>query len=273
MKDKITLHKDRSIIEISGVDRHKFLQGLITNDINLATEKNLIYCAMLNAQGRFLYDFFIFETAEKLMIDCSSSRRDEILKKLIFYKLRSQVEIKKNDELMIGQILDDNNLATKEVVTTFADPRSSKLGKRIYGKNLQSEIDSAKYHFTRIENKIPQSEDDLTYEKSFILEFSFDELSAVNYTKGCYVGQEPTARIHYLGEIRKKIFHVKIPNAKNIEKNLEITCEGKDAGIILSSVFFNNELHALALLKLSALENKNNSLRIDGFTPAVAIQS
>lgn len=230
--------KDRSIIEIAGLERKKFLQGLVTNDVNKASASDLIYSAMLNSQGRFLYDFFIFEDAEKLILDCFEPRRDEILKKLNFYKLRSQVEIKKNDDLKV--------FSTHEKVG-FVDPRNQKLGYRLYTKSDEKQNDE-QYHFNRIQLKIPESEHDLTYEKSFILEFGFDDLNAIDYNKGCYVGQELTARTHYRGEIRKKIFHVKI-DVGSIEKNSEIYCEGKSAGIILSSIFLKNELHALALIK------------------------
>ncbi|OFW79852.1 MAG: hypothetical protein A2887_06150 [Alphaproteobacteria bacterium RIFCSPLOWO2_01_FULL_40_26] len=241
------LLEDRLILEISGVERKKFLQGLITNDINKASEKNLIYTAMLNPQARFLYDFFIFEKDEKLVIDCFAPRRDEILKKLNSYKLRAQVEIKKNDEIKI--LWNQENQG-------FYDPRNPKLGCRFYTTNLPlttHPLPLTTYHLNRLSLKIPESEHDLTYEKSFILEFGFDDLNAIDYNKGCYVGQELTARTHYKGEIRKKIFHV-IIRAMKVEKNSEITCDGNSAGIILSSILCNishgDELHALALINL-----------------------
>ena len=236
---------NRSILEITGPDRKKFLQGLITNDVNKATEKNLIYSAMLNAQGRFLYDFFIFEIGEKLILDCLASRRDEILKKLNFYKLRAEVEIKKNDELKIFHSFEDT-------ASSFPDPRNKNLGHRLYSHtyHLPPIAYRLEYDLNRILLKIPESEQDLTYEKSFILEFGFDDLNAVDYQKGCYVGQELTARTHHTGQIRKKIFHIKISDGKAIQKNTEISCEGKSVGLVLSSIFHNSELHALALLKL-----------------------
>lgn len=232
--------QDRTLIEITGDDRKKFLQGLITNDVNKASTENLIYAVMLSAQGRFLYDFFIFEKDEKLILDCFAPRRDEILQKLSFYKLRSKVVIQKNDELQVSQNFSNSG---------FPDPRHPSLGHRSY-TNTQSEQSDDSYHLARILNKIPESEHDLTYEKSFILEFGFDNLNAIDYQKGCYIGQELTARTHYLGQIRKKIFHIKIADLKTAEKNFELTCEGKSVGIILSSLFHESELHALALIKL-----------------------
>lgn len=272
------LLKDRAILEISGPERKKFLQGLVTNDVEKASATNLIYTAMLNAQGRFLYDFFIFDNDEKLVLDCLAARRDEILKKLNFYKLRSQVEIKKNDELKVFSSHESKG---------FSDPRNQKLGFRFYGNEVGD--NSNEYHFKRISLKIPESENDLTYEKSFILEFGFDELNAIDYNKGCYVGQELTARTHYRGEIRKKIFHIVLAQFEKVggaissevaegdlgsanselaspkssvtnseefttppfakEATKEIYCEGKSVGVILSSVLHEKELHALALIK------------------------
>ncbi len=251
--NKIIL-KTRAIIEVFGIDRRKFLQGLITNDINKASNENLIYSAMLNNQGRFLYDFFIFELNETLVIDCLLSRRDEILQKLNFYKLRSKVEIKKNDEILICFAPESENLDYPE----FIDPRNKNLGYRSYVKQAavtSQNNDESFYDYLRIKNKVAEGEKDLTYEKSFIAEFGFDELNAIDYNKGCYVGQEPTARIHHLGEIRKKIYHIKIDISKqkpDLEtKSSQITCEGKSVGIVLSSIFFENELHALALVRIS----------------------
>ncbi|MDX2083375.1 MAG: tRNA-modifying protein YgfZ, partial [Rickettsiales bacterium] len=139
----------------------------------------------------------------------------------------------------------------------FVDPRHQNLGFRFYTKEnlLNSTSDLSLYNFKRISLKIAQGEEDLTYEKSVILEFDFDNLNAIDYQKGCYVGQELTARTHYLGEVRKKIFHVEISNLKEIEKNTEITCQGNSAGIILSSVFFQSKLHALALIRLTQDQN------------------
>jgi folate-binding protein YgfZ len=245
--------QDRTIIEISGLNCKEFLQGLLTNDANKITEKNLIYSFMLNAQGRFLYDFFIFEKDGKILLDCYFSRVGEIVKKLNFYKLRAKIEIKKNEEIKV--FFSERKIDDK---LCLEDPRSPKMKYRAYDIPRQAQDDSAAnlilslpkdemqhYHYLRIINKIPESEHDLTYEKSFVLEFGFDNLNAIDYNKGCYVGQEPTARIHHLGQIRKEIIYIK-PQQK-LEKNTEITCEDGSLALALSSVFYNNEIHALAL--------------------------
>lgn len=253
--NKINLD-DRSIIEITGKDRKNFLQGLITNDINKVNEKILTYSAMLDARGRFLYDFFIFEKDENIFIDCSLENCAEITKKLSMYKLRSDVQIKKNQDL---QVFWTDKEQSEDLF--FQDPRNSNLGYRAYQipTNEQPITNNQQpYHLARIENKIAEGEYDLTKEKSLILEFGFDDLNAIDYNKGCYVGQELTARTHHLGEVRKKIFHIQIPEYQKSEshnlislKDEKITCEGKSIGVILSSVFKQGELHALALIKFT----------------------
>lgn len=243
--------QDRALIEIEGQDRKKFLQGLITNDINKVNGNKLIYSAMLNANGRFLYDFFIFEKEDTLFLDCLDTRCDEIIQKLNLYKLRSQVKISKNNSLQVIHNLNNGQ---------FIDPRHPKLGFRSYQTDIANCNDSSAYHAQRISLKIAESEYDLTYDKSFILEFGFDHLNAIDYQKGCYVGQELTARTHYRGQIRKKIFAITIEdfnNKNNLEslKNSKITCQGKNLGIILSHIITNNKLRALALLKIEQEQN------------------
>lgn len=243
---------DRQIIEISGNDAAKFLQGLITNDINKSDK--LIYSAMLNNQGRFLYDFFIFKQKESYFLDSFKQRTEEIARKLNFFKLKSDVTIKITPEI--------NIYATKNDETaSFYDPRNPNMPNRLYTTSeIPHSTDQNPYHQTRILNKIPESEHDLTYEKSIINEFNFDELNAIDYEKGCYIGQELTARTHHLGEIRKKIYLVTIPSQQKIEKNHEISCNEKKAGIILSSRIIDEKLHALALIKTA---NINETLTIN----------
>ena len=255
----IEIHQDRAIFEISGQDRKKFIQGLITNDINKVSDSALIYSAMLNPKGRFACDLFIFETQEKLIFDCPKEIIDPIIQKLNMYKLRADVEIKKNTNLIVGYIeKQDSNQPS----LTFLDPRTPALGYRTYF-NPSAEIQNKteqKYDFLRIQNKIPEGFKDLTPEKSLILEFNFDNLNAIDYQKGCYIGQELTSRTHYRGEIRKKILHIKFslqtPDLDKVKKNAEITCEGKVVGIILSSVCLASEIHALALIK--TIETSSN---------------
>jgi len=279
----------RSIIEISGTDRYDFLQGLTTNDI-VKSRDSLIYSAMLSPKGRFLFDFFIFEFNQILILDCPKSRSEEILKKLNFYKLRKNVDIKINEKWLILQNINDTDYQkslSNHQYFSFRDPRSSKLGDRIYltneekNKFLSYEKNTNYYHYLRIINKITEGEFDLTYDKSIIAEFNFDNLNAIDYKKGCYVGQELTARTHYLGTIRKKLFYCQLKNTEELHQNtaenlvaetlvaetlvdyknqeIKILLDTKefDIGIALSSIQYNNSQHLLALLDCENSEDKN----------------
>lgn len=246
---------DRKIIEITGPDNKNLIQGLITNDVNSAKDK-LIYSAMLNNKGRFLYDFFIFESKDSLFIDCHHEKCEQIIKKLSFYKLRSQVEITENDQLKVFY----SDIKDSQYSLNFIDPRSKNLGFRIYDtiNNIADITDH--YHKIRINQKIPDGFYDLTPEKSLILEFNFDNLAAISYEKGCYVGQELTARTHHLGQIRKKLYLVKINNNISLEKNTIITSDDKNCGLILSSYKEDDNSYYLALIK-DGFENSFDNLK------------
>lgn len=273
--------KNRTIIYISGTEQKSFLQGLISNDINKVNENTAIYTTMLTPQGRFLYDFFIIQFKDKILLDCSNQKCAEIIKKLSLYKLRADVEIGKMAEYEVGAIINQNDdqkiiaNINKEKLICFADPRSKNIGLRIIGskdqlsklsENSLENIDS--YNYQRLNLKITD-DSDLTYDKSLILEYGFDNLNAIDYQKGCYVGQEVTARTHYRGTLRKAIFLIEIANLSQIKKSTEITCDNKKTGIILSSVFYNKKLYALALIKNIDNNNQkidlaNSNLQADG---------
>lgn len=260
MKQNPVILQNRSIISITGDDRKTFLQGLITNDVNKAEKNSAIYAFMLSPQGRFLYDFFIVEKDEKLLLDCSKERIDEITTKLSFFKLRSKVEIKKEQDLLIAASFDKSAFGDEEVV--FADPRNNEMGYRAFilsTPEALNQSNSDEYNLHRIQIKLPD-DSDLTYDKSFPLEFGFDHFNAVDYKKGCYVGQETTARTHYKGLIRKKIFLVQVPDSQQINKGSEIESENKMVGEILSSTLHQNKLFALALIK--NLDNEGKEINL-----------
>ena len=271
---------DRKILQISGIDAKNFLQGLITNDINLLDSKTLIYTANLNANGKFFADFFIFKKKENYYLDCHINCIEDIAKKFNFFKLRSNVEIKIRDDFKI--------FFSNEVGED--DPRIDGFGYRLYDEKNQIFYSDKplliKYHEKRIYQKLPEGYYDLTDDKSYIAEYDFDSINAVSYQKGCYVGQETTARNHYRGQIRKKIFLFEVINVNQelreiIEKNNNfnslqiqderlILCnlknqaifnkksfedpdiEPKELGIVLSTIYYHktNVLKGLALIKI-----------------------
>jgi hypothetical protein len=261
MTNNLITLKNRTIITICGVDRKVFLQGLITNDINKVSEDKAIYTFLLSPQGRFLYDFFIIEKNETLFVDCALEKVDEIIQKLSFYKLRSKVEIAKEN---LAIFVSDKPLVVSKEEICFVDPRNSRMGYRsLVARSLDNATGQSindDYNFHRLNLKIPD-DSDLTYDKSFPIEFGFDNFNTIDYQKGCYVGQETTARMHYKGVIRKKIFLAEILNCNQVDKGIEIEADDKKIGEILSSLFYKNKLFALALIK--NLDNEGKEVNLE----------
>ncbi len=226
---------DRIIIEIIGADTKKFLQPLITNNIDLVSSKKSIYAALLSPQGKYIFDFFIFENSINghLSIDCAKNRCAELLEKLNIYKLRYKINFNINNNISIfsiyGTDYSELELKLKEVSLEgstekinnniiLVDPRNKKLGLRIYsdlsspieGFNKIPDGEKSDLDYIRIELSVPNPDLDLEIEKSFLIENNFEFINAIDFKKGCYVGQENTARQKYRGTAKKKLFLIRI---------------------------------------------------------------
>lgn len=264
-----TLLKTRSIARISGEDRFKFLQGLLSNDVNKLIPNEGLYGCMLTPQGKYFADFFLYLDGNSILIDIPSSRKEEILKKLNMYKLRSAVTIDSCPEYQVVSF--SSKISAPGV---FKDPRSPNLGIRgfIHESNLAEltkdmQNDQDAYDLARIDNFIAEGEKDLIFEKSFLLEYGLDQLNAIDYNKGCYVGQELVARTHYRGTIRKQIIQVESQN-KLPEPNTEIYADEKKLGIICSSV--NNK--GLALIRTEDTINLDPKVKITTNNQEIKLQ-
>ena len=226
---------DRIIIEIIGTNTKEFLQPLITNNIDLVSSKKSIYAALLSPQGKYIFDFFIFENSINghLSIDCAKNRCAELLEKLNIYKLRYKINFNINNNISIfsiyGTDYSELELNLKEVSLEgstekinnniiIVDPRNKKLGLRIYS-DLSSPIEGfnkipygvkSDLDYIRIELSVPNPDLDLEIEKSFLIENNFEFINAIDFKKGCYVGQENTARQKYRGTAKKKLFLIRI---------------------------------------------------------------
>ena len=248
--------ENRGLIFVNGVDHLVFLQGLISQDVNKVLTGGAVYSLMVNPQARFLYEFFITKYKDGVILEVEKDVCESLIKKLSFYKLRSDVNISKIEDLEVF-FVDDVDVQISDEIN-FVDPRKEGFGVRIYVAKDQflkiAAVHNLKtqnlnyYHYLRFQNRIID-ENDLTFDKSIIVEYGFDDLNAIDYKKGCYVGQEVVARTHYRGQIRKEVFLIEIENMKEIAKDSEITCDGKKQGIILSSLFYENKLYALSLIK------------------------
>lgn len=217
---------DRAFICITGDDRRPFLQGLITQDIELLDTAPLLYSCLLTPNGKFLFDFFIHENEETIILDCEGgAHAQSLLKRLSMFKLRSNIGLELKDNVNIFQIFN----GTWDGI--YKDPRHDACGYRTYSKpNNLDEVEFNIWDKHRIKNEIPDGSRDLIPEKSFIHESDVIIESAVSYTKGCYMGQELVSRMHHRGLAKKKLRCIDIKNAPE-GADLRSTCG--DVGLAL----------------------------------------
>lgn len=222
---------ERGILAISGDDARELLQGLITNDIQNVSPTRAIYAALLTPQGKFLHDFFITEHKDRMLLDCRAERMPDLIKRLKMYRMRSKVDIEdETDKWTVGVMLTNENAEeagaavipgtakTRFDGVSYVDPRHAGLGERTI--RLVDEDDNfptdealqaknrATYDALRISLGIPDTDTDLIADKSMPLESGFDELHGVDFDKGCYVGQEVTARMKHRNLVKKRLFPV-----------------------------------------------------------------
>jgi folate-binding protein YgfZ len=196
---------NRGLICISGPDRRGFLQGLISNDITLLDSQPCVYACLLNAQGKFLHDFLITEENDTLFLDCEGgARTHDLFKRLNMYKLRANIQISCLDTHSVYAVMGIN--------IGHPDPRHPMMGYRTFTKPMLPEQPFAAWDSLRISLTIPDGSRDMIPEKSTLLESGIDKLNGVSFEKGCYTGQELTARMHYRGLAKKHLYTVHVGN-------------------------------------------------------------
>jgi len=224
----------RRILRLSGPETQEFLQGLITNDIGKLSE-GLVYAALLTPQGKFIADFFLLRDGADVLLDVCEPLADDLVKRLSMYKLRAKVTISPT-ELHVQR---GTGPAPKGALP---DPRHPEMGWRAYSEAPEAD-DGSDWDAIRVAHCIPESGVELTPD-SFILEAGFEALNGVDFRKGCYVGQEVTARMKHKTELRKGRRRVEIEGAAPV--GTEITADGKPAG----TLFTQSGGHAIAYLRL-----------------------
>ena len=266
------LPESRGLLAIAGDDKTEFLQGLVSNDVAKAGPTQALYSAFLTAQGKYLHDFFLAEAGGSFYIDCEAGRRDDLKRRLSLYKLRSKVTIADATAshavalLFGGDALKRLGLKPEPGTAkafaggvAYVDPRLAALGARAVlpreGAAAALEAagftagDATAYDKLRMAQGVPDGSRDLPVEKAILLENGFDELHAIDWNKGCYLGQELTARTRYRGLVRKRLLPVTI-DGPTPAPGTPVMLGDKEAGEMRSAV----DGIGLALLRLEHVE-------------------
>jgi len=238
-KDQIVILEDRGLISISGKDAREYLQNIITNDINKVSKTSSIFSALLSPQGKYLFEFFIIKSNNGYFLDCDNKITEELINNLAKYKLGSEIEIKDlSSEFVIGVINLDkfreiqNNEKNKtdtilyKESSIFIDSRKKELGARVLSSlekldltikelnlkksNIKTYLDHAYHHGIPVEGL------ENLKEQLFGLEANFEQLNGIDFKKGCYVGQENTARMKLKNKLRRRLLPIKVEGKINI---------------------------------------------------------
>ena len=272
---------NRGVVSVSGKDAASFLQGLVSNDVDRVSESRAIWAAFLTPQGKFLHEFMIVKHDDGFLLDCERDRRDDLITRLTRFRLRAKVDIKPEDDGAIAAAWGDDVFDTFDIPATpgsavrrsdviiFADPRLTDIGVRLVGppedlatvaETLDFQLtDGSAYDQKRIELGLPDGSRDLDVEKALLLENGFEELAGVDFDKGCYIGQELTARTHYRALIKKRLLPVKIDGPVP-DPGAPLTVDGKHAGEMRSAIGSDG----LALVRLGVWQSAPGGILMCG---------
>ena len=265
-KDQIIILENRGLISVTGDDAKEFLQNIITNDIEKVDQNNSIYSALLSPQGKYLHEFFIIHVDKGYLIDCDNKSKEDLISNLSKYKLRSKVDLKDlSSDYVIGVInlekFNEIQSESKESSDTiiyresplFIDPRKKELGARILSSLEKLHLTIKKLSLKIIENSkyynhahnlgIPEKGLVSLKEQLFGLEANFEELNAIDFKKGCYVGQENTARMKLKNKLRRRLLPLKTDEEIKIGEDLNF------GEIKIGKILINNP-YPFALVKL-----------------------
>ena len=247
--------EDRSILYLNGEDTKDFLQNLISNDINKVSNNNSCFTSLLSPQGKFLYEFIIIKHKSGYLIDCEKSQADNLFKQLNIYKLRSNVEILNlSNEFVVAAFSYEKFLAFDEAKDApgftlkyredpiLLDPRNKQLGARLiinleklYLSLKKLDLQDSKlkdyYSFSHKLGIVPKDLNKLQ-NKLFGIECNYEELNGIDFKKGCYVGQENTARIKLKNKLSKRLFPINLIDGK-LKEGESIYANGNEIGKVL----------------------------------------
>ncbi|MSO85634.1 MAG: folate-binding protein [Rhodospirillales bacterium] len=264
--------EDRGVLALTGEDTRAFLQGLVSNDVTRVTPAGAVWAALLTPQGKFMHDFFVAELAGAILLECEKARLADLKRRLGLYKLRAKVALDdRSDAFAVAALFGEGTLAALGIPeeagaartfadgVVFADPRLASAGARAIAprdglranatKAGFAEASAADYDRARIALGLPDGSRDLEIEKAILLENGFEELNGIDWNKGCYMGQELTARTKYRGLVRKRLMPVAIEGPAPAP-GTPIMAGNEEAGEMRS----NRDGLGLALLRLEKIE-------------------
>jgi folate-binding protein YgfZ len=216
---------NRVVLRITGADAGDLLQDLVTNNLDRLEEGKLLYSALLTPQGKYLFDFFITLDGDALLMEVVKGRAPALAQRLMMYRLRREMAIEATD-LTVSLHWGEGEAP----VGAMADPRSNALGWRLYGAPIEATANRASYDALRIAVMAPETGVELIADDSYILEMGFERLNGVDFKKGCYVGQEVTARMKHKTELRKGLAVVEVSG--DASPGDTIDAGGKAAGAL-----------------------------------------
>jgi folate-binding protein YgfZ len=246
------VRRDRAVLSLEGAETENFLHNLVTADVLGLTEGEARYGALLTPQGKILVDFFVLKTAEGYLLDCAASQLEELTKRLMFYRLRAKVAMTERKDLEVGV-----SAERPAGMTAYVDPRTSLIGWRMIAEKSTLPAGTG-YDAARIALGLADSDGDIGSGELFPHEANFDQMGAVSFSKGCYIGQEVVSRMEHRATARSRILPVTFDGAAP-PRGAAIKSADKIIGSVLSSA--GNA--ALALLRLDRLAEATQPLLTD----------
>lgn len=277
---------DRGLVRISGADRYAFLQGLVSQDVDKVSSRQAAYATLLSPQGKYLHDFFLVSLGDSLVLDGEPDRVEELAARLRRYKLRAKVDISAAADLSVAVMfgasaapdlhLPDEPGAAREFAggIAFIDPRNGALGCRIVapGESLKNSLATASagshqdYDCLRISLGIPDGSRDMIVDKSTLLESGIERCNGIDWNKGCYIGQEVTARMKHRGLAKRGLVPVAIEGGSPAP-GTPVTLGGKEIGEIRSVCAGR----ALASLRLDMLDGPDSGPKLEADGTALSL--
>ncbi len=247
--------QNRAVIEVSGEDRVTFLQGLVSHDVTLAAPGRAVFAALLTPQGKWLADFFILSDGERLLLDTEAAEAEALVQRLVRFRLRARVALRVAPEFAVYATWGHaawGGATAPEGTTAAPDPRTAEAGLRILATApIATDAGPEDWDAHRLALGLPEAAD-MEQGQTVLLEAGFDTLDGISWTKGCYMGQELTARTRYRGLLKRRLVPVAVEGTLPPPGTAILDAEGAEQGRMRSG----RGAHAIALLRIAALDGR-----------------